>query len=409
MTNHKMPRNVIFLGLTSFFTDVSTEMIYPLLQAFVTMVLAAKTALVGPVLGIIEGVAESTAGLLKLFSGYYSDRIRNRKSPAIFGYSTSAVSKSLLFLAGFGWYFILLSRFFDRVGKGIRTAPRDALISESVSASIHGKAFGFHRAMDFAGASLGVLICYFLVLKFLDPVTGNLKDLGSFYRIFIWSIFPAFMGVCFLFFIQEAQEPDNEIGHTEGLKPNLNLKTYPPNLQRLFLSQMLFTLGNSSNQFLLLRTMDLGRPLSEVILMYFAFNLSCTVSASFFGSLSDRIGRKKVLLGGYGLYAVVYLSFGFITAGNRYVLWVFWVLYGIYCSMTEGNIKAFVADLSPGGSKATALGFLHTISGLGLLPASVIAGILFSWQEGAPFVFGGGMAILSMVVLARVPCNSALK
>jgi MFS family permease len=409
MKNKTIPRNIFLLGLTSFFTDVSTEMIYPLLQAFVTLVLATKTALVGPVLGIIEGVAESTAGLLKLFSGYYSDRIGNRKSPAIFGYSTSAVSKALLFCAGIGWWFILLSRFFDRVGKGIRTAPRDALISESVSASAHGRAFGFHRAMDFAGASLGVLICWFLVNRFLDPVTGNLKDLGSFYRIFIWSILPAFAGVGFLFFIREPVENRDERAGNPGPKPNLNLKTYPRNLQLLFISQILFTLGNSSNQFLLLRSMDLGRPLSEVILMYFAFNLSCTVSASFFGALSDRIGRKKVLLVGYGLYALVYLSFGFITEGSRNVLWVFWVLYGIYSSMTDGNIKAFVADLSPAGSKATALGFLHTIAGLGLLPASLIAGLLFSWREGAPFVFGGIMAVLSMGVLARVSRKSTPK
>jgi MFS family permease len=384
-------------------------MIYPLLQAFVTLVLAAKTALVGPVLGIIEGVAESTAGLLKLFSGYYSDRIGNRKSPAIFGYSTSAISKGLLFCAGIGWYFILLSRFFDRVGKGIRTAPRDALISDSVSPSAHGRAFGFHRAMDFAGASLGVLICYFLVSRFLDPVTGNLKDLGAFYRVFTWSILPAFMGVIFLFFIRETSGGHSEAGYAVVPKPNLNLKTYPRNLQRLFISQILFTLGNSSNQFLLLRSMDLERPLSEVILMYFAFNLSCTVSASFFGSLSDRIGRKKVLLSGYSLYALVYLSFGFITKGHGNLLWGFWLLYGIYSSMTEGNLKAFVADLAPAGSKATALGFLHTISGLGLLPASLIAGLLFSWREGAPFVFGGGMAVLSMGILALVSHESTPK
>ncbi|RLB17322.1 MAG: MFS transporter, partial [Deltaproteobacteria bacterium] len=164
-------RNIVLTGFTSFFTDVSSEMIYPLLQAFVSMIMASKKTLLGPILGIIEGIAESTASLLKVFFGYYSDKIQNRKLPAIAGYSTSALAKFLLLLSSFGWYFVLLARLFDRVGKGIRTAPRDALISESTPNEMQGKAFGFHRGMDFAGATLGALICFFLVLHFIDPIT----------------------------------------------------------------------------------------------------------------------------------------------------------------------------------------------------------------------------------------------
>ena len=402
MNKASISKNVLLTGLTSFFTDISSEMIYPLLQAFVRIVLATKIALLGPVIGIMEGIAESTASLLKLFAGYYSDRIKNRKAPAIFGYSTSAMAKCLLFLAGFGWFFILLSRFLERVGKGIRTAPRDALISESVSPSIQGKAFGFHRAMDFAGASLGVLVCYFLVKQYIDPATGNLKDLNSFYLLFLCSIIPAFIGLVFLFFIKESHKTDTLESQKEKPRPSINFKTYSKNLQLLFLSQLLFTLGNSSNQFLMLRSMDLGWLLSHVILMYFVFNLSCTLLASFFGSLSDRVGRKKVLIAGYLLYAAVYLSFGFITMESRQYLWGFWVLYGIYCAMTEGCEKAFVADLAPIGSKATALGFFNTIVGIGLLPASVIAGFLFMWFPGAPFIFGGIMAVAAICVLLIV-------
>ena len=406
MSSNNISKNVFLTGLTSFFTDISSEMIYPLLQAFVRIILAANLALIGPVIGIMEGVAESTASLLKLFAGYYSDRIKNRKTPAIFGYSMSAVAKCLLFLAGIGWIFILLSRFFERVGKGIRTAPRDALISESVPASIQGKAFGFHRAMDFAGASVGVLICYFLVSRYLDQTTGNLRDLNAFYILFLCSVVPAFIGVIFLFFVKETHKSDLLQIKKEAPKPSLNFKTYDKNLQLLFLSQLLFTLGNSSNQFLMLRSMDIGWSLSNVILMYFAFNLSCTVLASFFGSLSDKIGRKKVLISGYALYALVYLSFGFISAETKSFLWVFWIAYGIYSAMTEGSEKAFVADLAPPGSKGTALGFFHTIVGVGLLPASVIAGFLFLWLPSAPFIFGGIMAISAIIVLFSVKTNN---
>ena len=392
-------RNIVLAGFTSFFTDISSEMIYPLIQAFVSIIMVSQRALLGPILGIIEGIAESTASLLKVFFGYYSDRIQKRRLPAIAGYSTSVLAKLLLLLASFGWYFVLLARFLDRAGKGIRTAPRDALISESAPREAQGKAFGFHRGMDFAGATLGALICFVLVLRCMDPVTKTLKDLDAFYLLFLISIVPALIGVVFLFFVKETKA-HIVLDTQEGPRPNLDPRRYDKNLRVFFLAQLIFTLGNSSNQFLLLRSMNLGHALSTVVLMYLTFNLSTSLLATSFGSLSDRIGRKRLLIAGYCLYAVVYMAFGFVGRETNFLLWFFWPFYGVYYAMTEGVEKAFVSDIAPMGSKATTLGFYHTIVGVGLLPASIIAGILFSILPSAPFLFGGAMALATVVVLA---------
>lgn len=394
--------NVILMGCTSFFTDVSSEMIYPLLQAFITMIMASQKALLGPVLGIIEGISESTASLLRVFSGYYSDRTAKRKAPTISGYALSAIAKLLLFAASLGWYFVLLSRFFDRVGKGVRGAPRDALIAESTPKEEQGRAFGFQRSMDFAGAFCGVVICYFLTRRFVGPAANNLKTFGDFYWIFFISIVPAFIGIIFLFFLKEKivlKTPK------EGKpRPNLDFRKYDRNLRLFFLVQCFFTLGNSSNQFLLLRSMNLGFSLSMVILMYMLFNFASTIFGTAFGSLSDKKGRKLVLASGYGLYSFVYGAFGFITSQTHWLLWGLWILYGIFYALTEGVEKAFVADLAPPASKATALGFSYTIVGIGLLPASTIAGLLFAVSPAAPFIFGALMSCLAfffMIVFVK--------
>jgi len=394
----KLDKNVVILGLTSFFTDVASEMIYPLIQAFISMVLASRQALLGPTLGIIEGIAESTASLLKVFVGYYSDKIQQRKRLTIAGYGLSAAAKVALFFASAGWYLVLFSRFLDRVGKGIRTAPRDALIAESTPKEAQGRAYGFHRAMDFGGAFVGVLICYLVSLRFLDPVTKNLRNLQAYYLLFSISIVPAVIGVALLFFVKDRHA---QAAKTSGRpRPNLNFRQYDRNLQWFFLAQFLFTLGNSSNQFLLLRSMNLGYALSSVILMYLLFNLVTTALSTFFGALSDKIGRRKLLAVGYAVYALVYMSFGFLTEQTKGWLWLFWLVYGVYYAMTEGVEKAFVARLAPSASKATALGAYHTIVGVTLLPASLIAGALFTVSASAPFVFGGVMSLIAVVMMA---------
>ncbi len=396
-----MQRNLIVTGWASFLTDVSTEMMYPLLQAFVAMILSGQRSLVGPVLGIIEGISESTASLLKVFSGFYSDRFRSRKAPTIAGYSVSACAKTLLFLASRGWYFVLLARLFDRVGKGIRTAPRDALISESVPPTQQGAAFGFQRAMDFAGATAGVAVCYFVSLKYLDHATGTLRDLRSFYLLFALSVIPAFAAVCFLFFAQETRPPRAECGGRAAL-PSLNYRKYDRNLQVFFLAHLVFTLGNSSNQFLLLRSMNLGFALPSVILMYLAHNLSTALLSRYVGSLSDRLGRTGILICGYLLYGIVYGTFGLITESSSALLWAFWVLYGVYYAMTEGVEKALVVQLAPEGSRATALGFFQTLEGVALLLSSVLAGFLFSLAPAAPFIFGAITSITTAAILTRI-------
>ncbi|MCU0608416.1 MAG: MFS transporter [Chitinispirillaceae bacterium] len=404
----RVNRNVILTGCTSFFTDISSEMLYPLMQAFVSAILASRAALVGPVLGIIEGVAESAASLLKVASGYYSDRIRNRKVPAITGYGLSALAKILLFFASAGWYLVLVSRLVDRVGKGIRSAPRDALIAESTPPDLQGRAFGLQRAMDFAGATVGVLLLYLLSLRLLDHSTGTIKNLQGFYSLFAVSIVPAVIGVVFLFFVREPARSDDAGGNRP--RPNLDFRSYERNLRIFFLAQMVFTLGNSSNQFLLLRSMDMGCALPSVVLMYLLFNLSSSLLSHPFGALSDRIGFRKVLIGGYALYAVVYAAFGLIPHAASWLLWIFWPIYGSYYAMTEGVEKAFVSSIAPADSRATALGFLHTIVGIGLLPASIIAGALFVMSPAAPFLFGACTSIgtIGIIALGVRPLTPAL-
>ncbi len=392
----KMDKNVILTGFTSFFTDISSEMVYPLLQGFVAVVLKTQAVFLGPVLGIIEGIAESTASLLKVFSGYFSDKMQKRKLPAIAGYTLSSFAKLLYFIPS--WFSILMARFFDRVGKGIRTAPRDALISESTPKEIRGRAFGLQRAMDFAGAFIGTLLCY-IIIKYIFPSVDKMDNVKDFFPIFAVSIVPAFIGVIFLFFVAEKKKQGPDKSQNEKPRPNLDIRKYDKNLQVLFLVQFIFTLGNSSNQFLLLRSVNLGFVLSTVLIMYIIFNLSSTLLSSVFGTLSDKIGRKNVLVMGYTIYAIVYIAFGFISKETAFLLWIFWPVYGIYYAMSEGVEKAFVSDISPGESRATALGFYNTILGIGLLPASVIAGFLYQWHPAYPYIFGGIMAFIAVFVL----------
>ena len=367
--------NIILLGITSLLTDISSEMVYPILPVFLIVTLGASPA----ILGLIEGIAESLSSLLKVFSGYFSDKLKSRKPFTILGYAASTVGKFFLYIAA-SWGWVLSARIIDRTGKGIRTAPRDALIAESAKAERRGAAFGLHRAMDTAGAVTGVVLAYFLVRRY----AGNLRP------IFLFSLVPAFLGVLFLFFVREKKTEPHE--RKEKLK--LDWRSLDKRLKLFLVFTFLFTLGNSSNQFLLLRAKTQGASLLTVILMYLVYNIVYCVFAYPAARLSDRIGRKKVLVAGYFSYGLVYLGFALTSSINAF--WFLFGFYGLYIGFTEGVEKALITDISPVNLRATTIGLHATLVGLGLLPASLLAGLLWKFfGPSAPFYFGAFMGLFS--------------
>jgi len=377
--------NIIILGLTSFFTDVASEMVYPLVPFFLTLKLGASPA----VLGVIEGIAESLASLLKVFAGYISDRLKNRKGLTIVGYASSAVGKVLLLVAN-AWGMVLGARVVDRMGKGIRTAPRDALIADSSAEGQRGMSFGLHRAMDTGGAVLGVLLAYFFFTHFT----------GDYARVFLWSLLPAAIGVLLLVFVREAKPKEGKAARL----PSLRWNVLPRKLQLFLIVALVFTLGNSSNTFLLLRAKNLGFSPATALLLYLVYNLVYGLVSYPAGKLSDRIGRKTLLVAGYAFYGLVYLGFALVNApGQTWILWALFGLYGLYIGFTEGVEKALVTDLAPADLRATAIGLHATIVGIGLFPASFVAGQL--WDRLGPaatFYFGGGMGLVAAVGLLLV-------
>jgi MFS family permease len=378
--------NIIILGLTSFFTDVASEMVYPLVPFFLTVKLGASAEL----LGLIEGIAESVASLLKVFSGYISDRLRNRKGLTILGYASSAVGKLMLYFAS-GWGLVFGGRVVDRLGKGIRTAPRDALIADSSAESKRGTSFGLHRALDTGGAVVGVSLAY---IFFTTLARGEYKP------VFLWSLVPAVVGVLLLFIVREAKPKEVKTATLPSLRPGL----LPRKLQLFLVVALIFTLGNSSNTFLLLRAQNLGFSPAAAILLYLVYNLVYGVVSYPAGRLSDRIGRKALLVAGYAFYGLVYLGFAWVNAPSlAWTLWALFGLYGLYIGFTDGVEKALVTDLAPMNVRATAIGLHATIVGIGLFPASFIAGQL--WDRVSPaaaFYFGGGMGLAAAIGLLLV-------
>ena len=378
--------NIILLGLTSFFTDVSSEMIYPLVPFFLTLKLGASPA----VMGLIEGIAESVASLLKIFSGYISDRLRNRKGLTIVGYGSSAIGKLLLYIAA-GWPMVLAGRVVDRLGKGIRTAPRDALIADSSAEGRRGSAFGLHRALDSGGAVVGVLLAYFFFTSLAK---------GEYAPVFLWSVVPAVMGVVLLFFVREAKPKEGKPAQL----PSLRWSVLPRKLKLFLAVALIFTLGNSSNTFLLLRADTLGFTPATAILLYLVYNVVYAVVSYPAGRLSDKIGRKRLLVAGYAFYGLVYLGFALVNAPQQaWIVWALFGLYGLYIGFTDGVEKALVSDLAPANLRATAIGLHATIVGIGLFPASLIAGQL--WGRVGPaaaFYFGGGTGLVAAIGLMMV-------
>jgi len=371
--------NIILLGITSLLTDISSEMVYPILPIYLVTQLG-----VGPaILGLIEGIAESLASLIKVFSGYFSDKIKQRKPFTILGYASSTVGKFLLYIST-SWLYVLFARVIDRFGKGLRTAPRDALIADSAKQEKLGAAFGLHRAMDTLGASLGVLLAYFLITRY----KGNFKN------IFFFSLIPAFLAVAFLFFIKE-KKSETKISRT---KLQFKWHALDRRLKLFLIFSFIFTLGNSSNQFLLLRAKNAGSSTALVILFYLFYNIIYALVSYPAARLSDRIGRKKLLVLGYLFYGLVYLGFALNNSINNF--WFLFGFYGLYMGFTEGAEKALVSDIAPVDLRATAIGLHATLVGIGLLPASILAGILWKFLgPSAAFYFGGFVGILASFAL----------
>jgi MFS family permease len=371
-------RNVFVLGITSLLTDLSSEVIYPLVPLFLTSVLGAPLSIVG----LIEGIAESTASILKVVSGWLSDRMHRRRTLTVAGYGISALAKPLM-AAAFSWPLVLLLRFADRFGKGVRTAPRDALITDSSRTAQRGRAFGFHRAMDTAGATLGSLLALLA-----------LALVGERYRIiFLLSAVPAALGVACLFLIRERKH-GAVTTHDGGLHPTAVLSR---RFKFFLLASVIFAVGNSSDAFLILRARDLGLSALAAVAAYVVFNLVYAALSMSAGTLSDRIGRKKIIAAGFLVFSLVYL--GLAVASGTALVWPLFALYGLYMAMTEGITKAFTADMAPPQKRGTTLGTYYTITGVVAFPSSLLAGILWdAFGAPAPFYVGAAAALLAMVV-----------
>jgi len=378
--------NIFFLGLISFFTDVSTEMVYPLIPLYLVSVFGATPALVG----VIEGIAESLASLLKVFSGYVTDRSQKKKAIAFSGYAGGLIYKLALLFAG-SWVGILGARVIDRVGKGIRTAPRDVLVSESAEKKNMGRAFGLHKALDMLGSALGILFTYFILRSFSGSGDGDF----DYKRLFTLSMIPAVFGLLMFAFVKQKSKPQESKKREPFWK---NLRKVDGQLKIYLLVVFIFTLGNSSNTFILLRAQAAGFNTVSVILLYFIYNMVASILSLPLGRLSDKIGRKNLLVPGYAAFALCY--FGFAFANNRFSMTAVFVLYGIYTAMIAGVERAFVAEISPPDLKGTMLGLHSTVAGIALLPASVIAGLLWNaLGEQIPFIFGASLSLLAALIL----------
>lgn len=392
----RIPRNVWATTVTSFLNDISSELIFTLVPLFLANVLGVSTAIIG----LIDGVAETTSSLLKGYSGYLSDRLGNRKWLAVGGYSLSSLVKPFLYFVT-SWYGVLAVRFVDRAGKGIRTSPRDALIADSTDEKHRGVAFGLHRAGDTAGAMVGLLIALFVVLATQSHALDLSRE--TFQTLVLLGIIPGFLAV-FVLALGARETTPHKIQSQEKVDeppPSLSFKSLNKDFRFFLLVVAIFTLGNSSDAFLILRAQERGLNVAGVLGMLITFNLIYALFSGPLGALSDRIGRKRLIIGGWLVYGLLYLGFALATTGVH--IWVIYGLYGLYYAAVEGTAKAFVADLIPTEQRGTAYGYYNAIVGLMALPASLLAGILWqgmgSWigfGPGAPFVAG---AILSLIAV----------
>jgi MFS family permease len=382
--------NIIFIGFISLLTDVSSELIFTLMPLFLANVLGAAAV----VIGLIEGVAESTASLLKILSGWLSDKLGNRKYLSFIGYALSALSKPFMLIAN-AWGPIMAIRFTDRFGKGIRAAPRDALVGDSVDEDNRGKAYGFHKAMDTSGAALGLLLAAGIVFLLQRDVVK--LELDTYRWMIIIGIVPAFIALFFFIFIKEPPKK-----HVDACDAPTTLSAKEKALDKRFkifmVIMFLFTLGNSSDAFIVLRAQNLGNSVLIISIMLIMFNIVYALFSMPAGILSDKLGRRKVIIAGWIIYALVYL--GLASAKQGWMIWLLYAFYGLYYGLTQGVYRALVCDLVPEERRGTAFGMYNGIVGITLLPASLIAGWL--WQSispAAPFYFGAALAGLSAIGL----------
>ncbi|MFN2509886.1 MAG: MFS transporter [Pyrinomonadaceae bacterium] len=395
----KLPRNVFAISFVSLLNDASSEIIYPLLPLFLSLTLGASPGIVG----LIEGAAESISSLLKLFAGYFSDRRGKRKVFVVLGYSLASFARPLLAFAT-SWYQVLAIRLTDRVGKGIRSAPRDAMIADTVALEERGLAFGFHRAMDHTGAVVGPLIGYLLVMLF--AADRNSPTAADFTKIFLLASIPALAAVLVVtFFVREPVKPKTARNQLAGPTLSFSLRGFDGNFKRFLLIIALFTLSNSSDAFLLLRAQSAGVSVATIPLLWAMLHVSKVVSSLIGGDLSDRLGRRRLIVSGWILYAAVYLGFAFVT--NAISVWVLFLVYGIYFGLAEGAEKALVADLVRPEQRGTAYGLYNLAFGITVLPASLLMGALWTWwgPTTAFLVAGtlGATAALLMFILVKAP------
>lgn len=379
-------RNVVALGFTSLLTDVSSEMLTPILPLFVTVTLGASVSS----LGVIEGIAECTASVLRLSSGWMSDRLGRRKPFAVFGYALSGAARTAMALAS-TWAFVLGMRFTDRLGKALRTPARDALLADSAGPAALGRAFGLHRAMDTAGAAIGPLLGWWLL--------SHWRSLGAegYRRVFLVSGIPALLSVLVLVLFVKAAPAAPRVART--LAGQARALGAP--FRRFLVVDAAFQLGNSSMAFVLLRTQAAGWSAGEVSLVYLAYNVAYAALALPFGGLSDRIGRRPLLWAAYAAYAAAYATLA--LHATKWGVVAAFLLLAAHSALIEGQARSLVADLVPRDLRATAYGLHATVVGLALLPASIVAGAL--WDRvgpAAPFLLGAALAALAAVLLAAL-------
>lgn len=400
----RLPRNVFAISLVSLLNDISSEIIYPFLPVFLSLTLGASPAIVG----LIEGAAESLSSLLKLFAGYFSDRRGKRKVFVVLGYALANVVRPLLAFAT-SWHQVLAIRLTDRVGKGIRSAPRDAMIADTVTVEERGLAFGFHRAMDHSGAVIGPLIGYVLVMIF--AANRNAPTAGDFTRIFLLASIPALAAVLVVsFFVRETKRIRSPAELETATLAPLSLRGFDNNFKRFLPIVALFTMSNSSDAFLLLRAQDAGVSITAIPLLWAALHVIKVLSSIFGGDLSDRLGRKRLIVSGWILYAAVYAGFAFVS--SEVSVWALFLIYGIYFGLAEGAEKALVADLVRPEQRGTAYGLYNLAFGITVLPASLLMGALWSWQGPATaFLVSAALGSVAAVLLltmvkTRVPSST---